>query len=273
MKIQVLMENTAEGALCREHGLSLFLEVEGRKLLFDTGKSGRFLENADRMGVDVSAADLVVLSHGHYDHGGGLPEFLNRNQTAKVYVQETAFGSYYASRSDGTYEYIGILPELGESSRLVRLSGDFEIEKGLRLFRSMTGERFTSGSNQVLLIKAGSGYRRDFFEHEQNLLIEKEGKKVLVSGCAHRGIVNILDRAMELAGGPMDVVIGGFHLSNPGEGGTEPTETVNGIADYLRSFPTRYYTCHCTGLPAFQMLKDRMGAQISYASAGNLLEI
>ena len=137
----------------------------------------------------------------------------------------------------------------------------------------MTGERFTSGSNQVLLIKAGSGYRRDFFEHEQNLLIEKEGKKVLVSGCAHRGIVNILDRAMELAGGPMDVVIGGFHLSNPGEGGTEPAETVNGIADYLRSFPTRYYTCHCTGLPAFQMLKDRMGAQISYASAGNLLEI
>ncbi len=105
MKIQVLMENTAEGALCREHGLSLFLEVEGRKLLFDTGKSGRFLENADRMGVDVSAADLVVLSHGHYDHGGGLSEFLNRNQTAKVYVQETAFGSYYASRSDGTYEY------------------------------------------------------------------------------------------------------------------------------------------------------------------------
>ena len=82
-----------------------------------------------------------------------------------------------------------------------------------------------------------------------------------------------MERALELAGGPPDAVIGGFHLSNPGEGGTEPEELVNGVADYLDSFSARYYTCHCTGLPAYRMLKERLGEKITYISAGMEFEL
>jgi 7,8-dihydropterin-6-yl-methyl-4-(beta-D-ribofuranosyl)aminobenzene 5'-phosphate synthase len=273
MRIRVLMENTVlEGfsaELCREHGLSLLIESEHGCILFDTGKSGRFAENAQKMGVDLEKVDTMILSHGHYDHGGGIPAFLERNHRAVVCIQEKAFEGHYARRGNGTTDDIGISGAFRDHPQVKLLSGDEWIGKTMLLFSSVKGNRLLSGSNRSLLMQGKAGLVRDAFAHEQNLLLLDEGKKILFSGCAHRGIVNIMDRAMELAGGPLDAVLGGFHLSNPGEGGTEPEELVNAVADYLGSFPTRYYTCHCTGLPAFRMLNERLGDQISYIASGS----
>lgn len=278
MKIQVLIENTAletgtQKALWHEHGLSLLIETGSRRILFDTGKSGRFAENADLLGADLSEVELLVLSHGHYDHGGGILAFLGRNPRAKIYIQARAFESHMARRGDGHLDDIGISEEIRKSPQVVLLSGDSRINENMMLFTSVKSSRFLSGSNRVLLMRSGPDYVQDTFAHEQNLLLTAEGKRVLISGCAHRGIVNIMERAMELAGGPPDAVIGGFHLSNPGEGGTEPEELVNGVADYLDSFSARYYTCHCTGLPAYRMLKERLGEKITYISAGMEFEL
>ena len=95
----------------------------------------------------------------------------------------------------------------------------------------------------------------------------------MVTGCAHRGIVNIMERAMELAGGPLDIVIGGFHLSNPSTGECEAEETIAGVAEYLNSYETKYYTFHCTGMEAYKKLKGFLGEKISYLETGNKLEI
>jgi 7,8-dihydropterin-6-yl-methyl-4-(beta-D-ribofuranosyl)aminobenzene 5'-phosphate synthase len=108
MIIRVLAENTAVSeAFGSEHGLSLHIETKGRGILFDTGASALFARNAEKMGVDLTKAELAVISHGHYDHWGGLAEFLSINAGASVYVHEKAFGSHYAKRPDGKLFDIG----------------------------------------------------------------------------------------------------------------------------------------------------------------------
>ena len=98
MKITVLTENTSSCGLPCEHGLSLYIESNGKRILFDTGQTALFAENAERLGIDLSAVDICVISHGHYDHGGGLGRFLEINDRAPVYLSRHAFGSYFNAK-------------------------------------------------------------------------------------------------------------------------------------------------------------------------------
>ena len=112
MKITTLIENTAcrEGLVC-EHGLSLYIETGSKRILFDAGQTGAFGDNAEKLGIDLSRVDLAVLSHGHYDHGGGLKRFLELNAAAPVYINQSAFSQCY----NGPEKYIGLAPSLRES--------------------------------------------------------------------------------------------------------------------------------------------------------------
>ena len=96
MTITALVENTAKGDLKAVHGLSLYVETPGHRLLFDLGPDGTLLKNAGRLGIDLGRVDTVVISHGHYDHGGALAAFLEVNHTARVYVQRRAFAPHYS---------------------------------------------------------------------------------------------------------------------------------------------------------------------------------
>ena len=103
MEITVLAENTCKnGAFGTEHGLSLFIRTENYTILFDMGQTNLFLENAEKMGIDLETVDFAVLSHGHYDHGGGLKAFLNINPKAVVYANANVFGSYYNAKESYT---------------------------------------------------------------------------------------------------------------------------------------------------------------------------
>ncbi|HQC42221.1 MAG TPA: MBL fold metallo-hydrolase [Verrucomicrobiota bacterium] len=271
MKISVLMENTAlNPEFACEHGLSLHIQTRAGRILFDTGKSANFLKNAHLMEINLALVDLAILSHGHFDHGGGLMSFLEVNRKAPVYIHEKAFGEHFSRREqNGTGIFpISIDPMIKLNPRVNLLKGDFSVGKGLLLFSSVPGHKYEAHSNQNLLRREGGELVPDSFAHEQNLIISQGGKNILISGCSHRGIINIIEQAIRLAGAPMDAVIGGFHLSMPSRGTTEPDETIEAIAKALRAWPTRYYTCHCTGLEAYEKLRILMGDQISYIQAG-----
>lgn len=273
MIIQNLVENQqADNGCLAEHGLSVYLETEQHKVLIDTGASDAFLKNAKMLGVDLNAVDTVILSHGHYDHGGGILAFSEVNPQARIYLREGAFEGYYHERESGI-DYIGLNPEIKKLSQVVIVSGDLKIDEELSLFTNVTGRRMWPEGNRELKVRKDGALVQDAFSHEQYLAVSCEGKELLVSGCAHNGILNILDRYCELKGRYPDLVISGFHMMKKGEYTRQEEETIRKTAKVLKEMPTRFVTGHCTGLAAYEILKGILGEQIQYLSSGERLDL
>lgn len=130
MKITTLLENTsARPELSAEHGLSLYIETAEHRILFDMGQTALFSHNASVLGIDLAAVDIAILSHGHYDHGGGLARFLTLNRTAPIYVNRHAFEPHY----NGTDKYIGLDTTLADHKQLVFTDGDALLADGITL--------------------------------------------------------------------------------------------------------------------------------------------
>lgn len=274
MIIKTLMENTSNSQdLGSEHGLSLYIESKQHKLLFDTGASALFAENAVKMNVDLSAVDVTVISHGHYDHGGGLKTFLDINSKAKVYLNKKAFGKYYSNKPNEEKKYIGLDDALLNNDRFIFVGDRLVIDEEIELFSNVKGKRLSPSGNQDLFMKIDEALVHDDFIHEQNLIINENGKMLLVAGCAHNGIVNILEHLRTEKGCMPDYVIGGFHLYNRSTNQNESPTVVSEIGEYLLNTNAKYYTCHCTGLESYKWLKTVMGANIDYLSTGSQLII
>ncbi len=270
LQIRVLVENKSENKdLKSEHGLSLYIETKKHKVLFDTGASALFAENAEKMGIDLASVDLAVLSHGHYDHGGGLAVFLEKNKNAKVYLQAEAFGEHYANSISGEKKYIGLDQGLLPNERFVFTKETFVIDEELELFSGAEGELFCPSGNAQLFVRNKGVFEPDRFFHEQNLMIRESGKTVLVAGCAHNGIVNILEAYRKKYKNYPDFVIGGFHLYDRSFNKNEDPETVDAIGKYLLETGAMFYTCHCTGTESYNRLKSVMGDKIDYLSTGS----
>ncbi|MBR5287022.1 MAG: MBL fold metallo-hydrolase [Clostridia bacterium] len=257
MKITALMENTASAPeLICEHGLSLYIEACGKKILFDMGQSGAFAVNAKRLGVDLSAVDVAILSHGHYDHGGGVLRFFEENAYAPLYVSDLAFAQHY----NGTEKYIGLDPAIENSGRLVRTGKeDVLLAPGLTIRKLDPAARKYPSFGQGLCVKHGEEFELDDFLHEQYLEIIEGEKHVLVSGCSHRGILNIVH-----AFSP-DVLVGGLHFMKLDPEGEE----LSGMGKALKRTHTVYYTGHCTGLAQYARLREMLGGQLHYLAAGD----
>lgn len=273
MIVKALVENTSiSEEYGSEHGLSLYIKTKKHNLLFDMGKSDLFLKNAQKMDVNISDVDLAFISHGHYDHGGGLKYFLETNNNAKVYTNKNAFEKHYSKRPTGITD-IGLDTNLISNENIILVNDYLRIDDELELFSNITEKELFSLSNKTLLIKDGDDYKEDTFIHEQNLIINEDGKTLLLAGCAHNGIVNIVEKYKALKGNYPDIVIGGFHLFNPTTGKSEDPSLINAIGKRLKETGSLYYTCHCTGLTAFEQLREVLDTNVRYLATGSLVEI
>ena len=273
MKIINLVENEPGDSGCEAaHGLSFYVATENHKLLFDSSPSEVVIRNAQKLGVDLTIVDTVILSHGHYDHSGGILPFVELNPRAKIYMQHNAGGEYYAfDGEEQGFRYIGIDKKILSLPQVQLLKGDTKMDDEFQIFTVDQRSYQLPSTNKRLRELCNGQYIQDEFHHEQNLLLTAGGKKILFCGCAHNGILNVME-TLERKFGPAslpDLVIGGFHLMKRTEFSEADTAEVTEIANRLKNYKAHFATCHCTGLPVFNQMKEIMGDQLSYVYSGD----
>lgn len=265
MKLTVLVDNTTNiRDLKAEAGFSLYIEDRGTSILFDTGSSPLFLENAHKLGIDIWKADWIVLSHGHYDHTWGLRHLLNMYQTTSpspvIKPMLLTHPLSFNHRSKDTKE-MGCNVTEGE------LADFFSIHKSKDpvwitnklVFLGEIERKFSYEGNHTIgeIIKNGMPVP-DFMEDDTALAYKSDQGLIIITGCSHSGVCNIIEQAKKICQDDRILaIIGGLHLRKP------PAEQLSSTIDYLRKANVeKLYACHCTDQPS----------RISLAQLGNLQE-
>ncbi|MHC1573472.1 MAG: MBL fold metallo-hydrolase [Candidatus Syntropharchaeales archaeon] len=272
LKITTLSENTAGRAdLVGEYGLSVLIEQDGKKILFDTGQSTSCVKNADTMHVRLDDLDMIILSHGHYDHTGGLKEVLMRTGSIDVYAHPDIFQKKYAVREDKR-RYIGIpfeqseLEELGARFKLSRnpIFFDCFILSG-EVKRQTPFERI----DPALFVDTGGELEPDLVLDDQALAIKTSNGLFVVLGCAHSGMVNTIKQLIELSGDDrIYTVIGGTHL------GFADDRQIDETVKYLKgSKIERIGVSHCTGSKGAEKLSEAFTDRFFLNNAGDVIEV
>jgi 7,8-dihydropterin-6-yl-methyl-4-(beta-D-ribofuranosyl)aminobenzene 5'-phosphate synthase len=282
MRITTLIENRPsknDSHLVAEWGLSLHITVNGHDLLFDTGTSGSFAKNAEPLSINVASVNTAVLSHHHFDHGGGLRRFLELNSSAKVYLGERPNGDCFGKIFGLVKKYAGLDKALMTDyhNRFETVSEPTQILPDVFVLPHISGSHPKPAGNKHIFLKRDRTFVPDDFAHEIVMVIKEHGKLVVFTGCSHNGILNMLDTvAKEFKGAPIKAVIGGFHLVGPPPfnfmAGSK--RDVEDLATSVLNYPVEVtYTGHCTGLKAFGVLKAVMGERIIYIHTGACFEV
>jgi 7,8-dihydropterin-6-yl-methyl-4-(beta-D-ribofuranosyl)aminobenzene 5'-phosphate synthase len=275
LKITTLSENTAGlGNFLGEWGLSILVETAGAKILFDTGQSISASHNADLLGIDLNKINKIVLSHGHYDHTGGLLPILRRmRKEIEIIAHPDIWQAKYATREGEEERYIGIPCH---RQTLERLGAKFKLtKKAVRI----TDNIMTSGEipmvtdyekiEPYLVVKEGKRFLPDNLLDDQALIIKTRKGLVVVLGCAHRGIINTLYHAQKITKvKAINTVVGGCHLMDATEERIWLT-----IAALKELGVRRIGACHCTGLPAAAIMAQEFGDRFFFNNAGTIIDL
>ncbi|MCQ2793406.1 MAG: MBL fold metallo-hydrolase [Bacilli bacterium] len=274
IKIVTLVENTKCDKTCgSKHGLSFYIETKSHKILFDVGPNDLYYKNAKKLGINIEDVDTLILSHGHFDHAGGLNHFLKINKKAKIYARLEAFHKHYT-------KFLFLKLNIGidcviDNNRFVITEKYSRIDDEIQLFSGVTGRKLFSYMNGPLLAEVDGRVQRDRFDHEQYLILRDGEDVVLMTGCSHNGIVNIMEVFDQIAATVQTnllAVIGGFHLYNPVTHEYESKQRIKEIAEWLSNRQEKYYTCHCTGKKAYSQLKEVMGDKLNYLATGSKID-
>lgn len=279
MEITILIENLGPDTLACEHGLSVHIEYKGRSILLDTGSSGAFADNAKALGIDLAGVEYAVLSHGHYDHADGLRTFFAVNDRTPLLVRKGALGAYYSMRGGTAPRFVGIHRDICRdyAHRLVEVDGLYELFPGGWLVKN-PGPEASADRAQHLYRKLGEDhFVEDDFSHEHSLVLESEDGLVVFNSCCHAGAANIAAHISKTFPGiPIAALLGGFHMM-----GATGTDSINCSEDYVKSVANQFkrlnigriYTGHCTGTPAFRLLKQELDDRLEYMKTGDRIAL
>ncbi len=260
--------HSAKG-LTGEHGLSMYISAYGKRFLFDTGSGLTLRHNLKALGLVETNLDAVVLSHGHYDHTGGLESLLEKAGSMEVYVHQDIFKPKYSITKDKKPNYNG-LPRSGEEyeamgARFLLRDKVTHISDKIRLVGPVEREKPSQDlAMPERYIKEGSRYLPDPFKDEQVLVLATSQGLLLVLGCTHNGLENTVEQVREVTGGEKIYgMVGGLHLCDTG------IQKVKELALWLKELGLEFIACsHCTGLEAFITLHQVLGEKVSVNYVG-----
>ncbi len=280
MEVVSLIENIGHRKyLHTEQGLSLGILSKDQQILFDTGISGKFCRNAQELNVNTAGISLAVISHHHFDHGGGLATFLRTNHQAKVYLRSSGTEQFYLDILGLLKRRIGLDETLfrQHADRFIFVDQFSEIAPDVFVLTKIEKRHATPKGNRHLFIGTGSSKRLDDFEHELILVIRRSRGLVVFTGCSHHGILNMLDAVLEhFPGHTINAIFGGFHLIDlPLINSMAGSQ--NDVAELGRAilkYPVeKVYTGHCTSIKAYRILREVMGAKLEYFATGDRVEV
>jgi 7,8-dihydropterin-6-yl-methyl-4-(beta-D-ribofuranosyl)aminobenzene 5'-phosphate synthase len=274
LRIITLSDNTAAaGDFLGEWGLSILIETDDATILLDTGTSISAVHNANNLGIDLSKIDKIILSHGHYDHTGGLREVLRRmRKEVEIIAHPDVWQAKYSRREGKPDRYIGIP---FRSEELESLGARFRLAKEPV---KITDNTWTSGEVPMvteyetidtgLFIKQDSDFLPDLVMDDKAIIVETEQGLVIILGCAHRGMINTVYHARKITGvNEIQAVIGGSHLI-----GASEERLWQSIATIQELGVQKLGLCHCTDLPAISILAQEFGENFIFNKAGTSLE-
>ena len=272
LKITTLIENTQGEhlALKIEHGLSYFIETDSKKIIFDTGSSDSFIYNSKLLKIDVSETDIVVLSHGHYDHSGGLKYLLNYTKKFKLFTGEGFFNEKYGSLNN-SYEYLGsdfdekYLKENKVDYSFVN-NQVTQITESVYIVTNFDKTFDDEVINPRFVIRRNNKFIQDDFRDEVMLAVDTDKGLVLVLGCSHPGVKNMISTAVNTLEKPVYAVIGGTHLVE------SHGESLRESIAYLKEKPEIIGVSHCTGKEAMSLLSEA-GSRYFHSKTGSSLFI
>lgn len=270
LRLTVLADNRASAGLCAEHGLAVLVETGDARILFDTGQGKALEANASLLGLDLSSIDAVVLSHGHYDHTGGLAAVMAGNAVARVYLHPAAVEAKFARNPAPPHRDIGMPRPSREALRTAANRGVWsrnavEIAPGV----TATGEiprPAAADAGHFFLDPACQ--RPDPFVDEQALMIGTPRGLVVLTGCAHAGLPATLAWCRRLSGGRrVSAVFGGFHLA------AATDQELESAAEALESSGAEIIgPCHCTGAQGYGFLRSRFRGRVIEPECGFMWE-
>ena len=269
IKITTLVDDTAPGNLFSEHGLSFWIEYGDKRILFDTGQTGLILKNAELLGVDLADTDAIVISHGHYDHTGGLKDVLDITQKATLYLHPKALGPKF-SRKDNKTRMIGmadstkeIIHAFAEKKRVVWTEMPTEVFPGFFITSQIPRNNSYEDAGGAFFINQGC-QKTDELLDDQAVFFDSPKGLVVILGCAHSGVVNTLDYVTKLTDNKhIYAVIGGFHLLNASSERLEQT-----IETFKQYKVQKIGLAHCTGKNAIKKFKSAFSDQCFVCSVG-----
>ena len=278
-KIQAIVDNCTRPAkepLATEAGLSYWIEYGDQNLLFDTGHKEAIKKNLPLLKRDLKQIDGIILSHGHYDHTGGMAWVLKeRNKDIPIYAKASVTDPVWSERISGI-AYAGTDPEIVSAiqKNLHAIESVEEIMPGFFLVPKAS-ERYPQPESSKFLFEGEEGqFRPDSFTNECFVVVQRAKGIVVLSGCSHQGIANIVDKAQTLfPDQPVLSVIGGFHLQGRKPDFKEKPETIDAVAQLLQTrVAGTIHTGHCTSVPGFERLQLTLGDQVEYFYAGDVLD-
>ncbi|MGD8440639.1 MAG: MBL fold metallo-hydrolase [Holophagae bacterium] len=282
MRVTTLIENDVidgRNDLTAEFGLSVVVEIGATTILFDTGASGAFADNAVAMGVDLDEVDLAVLSHHHFDHGGGLARFLELNPTAPIFLRDGPLTPRWFKALAIVKRPIGLDLDVIEAARdRFRFVGeDTEIAPGIWLLTEISTAQPRPTGNRHLFVEHDGRLEPDPFDHELVMVVHEGDGVAVFTGCSHSGILNMVETAAErFPDTPIKAVLGGFHLIGLPlfDTMTASRPEVEALARaMLDRVAGPVFTGHCTGDKGYETLSTVMGDRLRPIHTGTTVTL
>ncbi len=268
-KLTVIVDNTPNGDIKGEWGLSILVEYGDKKILCDVGASDLFAENMKKLGFSVEDVDYATLSHAHYDHANGMPRFFKENSKAKFYVRETTSDNCYAKKFIFR-KYIGIPKNVlnDYQDRIEIVKGDYKLFDGAYLIPHKTVGLENIGKKEMMFKKTENGFVPDDFSHEQSLVLDTDKGLVIINCCSHGGAANIINEVKEtFPDKHIYAIIGGFHLFNKSE------DEVRKVAKEINNTGIDFVcTGHCTKEKAYSIMKEELKDKLHALRVGLVMK-